>query len=196
MTMPRQEIDRIAAAITARATHGVALVAFDGRAGAGKTTLAAAVAEHLGGPGRAAVVHGDDFFRPMPVPVRLAMSTAAGYAGYFDWQRLRDQVLVPLASGRTARHEPNGSVGSAPRQVPCSDVVIVEGVLTARPELAAFYDLSVLVETPAELCLRRLYRRGRGPERDAWIARWRAVEEHYLTTTRLHARVGLTVRGG
>ncbi len=189
-----QEIDRVAAAITTRVTDGAALVAFDGRAGSGKTTLAAAVAEHLGGPARATVVHGDDFFRRMSVPARLAMGTVAGYAGYFDWQRLRDQVLMPLSRRTAARREADHQVRAAvPRG---GGVVIVEGVQTARPELAGIYDLTVFVDTPAELCLRRLYDRGRDPERNAWIARWRTVEDYYLATTHLHTRVDLTVRGG
>lgn len=58
--------------------------------------------------------------------------------------------------------------------------VIGEGVLTAWPELAGFYDLIVFVDTPSELCLRRVHARpDRRPHREAWLTRWRAVGEYY-----------------
>ncbi|WP_424889048.1 uridine kinase family protein [Streptomyces sp. XH2] len=193
MAVKPQQIHRIVAAITARAVHDTALVALDGRAGAGKTTLATILAEHLGGPQRATVIHGDDYLLPRSLPERLAMDTVAGYAGYFDWPRLRDHVLMPLSGRPPAdRASRPATVGTVPR----GKIVIVEGVQTARPELAAYYDLRFFVDTSADLCLRRLHDRGRTPEWEAWITRWRAVEEYYLTTTHLHTRVDLTVHDG
>ncbi|MFJ9843557.1 uridine kinase [Kitasatospora sp. NPDC101155] len=197
----RGPVERIAAAVTARATDGCVLVTLDGRAGAGKSTLAAAVAAYLGGPGHAVVVHGDDFFHPMPCHERLSMEPEEGYHWLFEWQRLRDQVLVPLSDGRPARYEQfdrdaNALRAGGPRSVPPADVVIVEGVLTARPELAGFYDLTVFVDTPSELCLRRVHARpDLRPQREAWLTHWRAVEEYYLTATDMPARADLTVPG-
>lgn len=67
-------------------------------------------------PGRATVVHGDDFYRPMAHGDRLLLSPQDGYDRYFDWQRLRDRVLVPLASGSAARYQrydwPTGQVAA------------------------------------------------------------------------------------
>nr|WP_256178280.1 hypothetical protein [Kitasatospora aureofaciens] len=196
-------VERIAAAVAERAGVGRVLVTLDGRAGAGKSTLAAAVAAYLGGPGHAVVVHGDDFLHPMPYQERLSMEPEEGYHRLFEWQRLRDQVLVPLSGGRPARYEQfdrdtNALRAGEPRSVLPAGVVIVEGVLTARPELAGFYDLIVFVDTPSELCLRRVYARdgrARGPQREAWLTRWRAVEEHYLTATDMPARADLTIPG-
>ncbi|MFF5448739.1 uridine kinase [Streptomyces sp. NPDC012888] len=198
------------------AAGGCVLVALDGRAGAGKTTLAEALARTAprtgprtaprtaprasGGAGPPVrVVHGDDFFRPMPDAERLALDTVEGYGRYLDWRRLRDQLLVPLSEGRPARYRPGRAWADPPgpgppREVPCRGTVLVEGVLTARPELAGFYDLTVFLDAPAEVCLRRLLARAWAPGREAWIARWRAVEDHYLATTGLPARAGLTVR--
>ncbi|MFH8387851.1 hypothetical protein ACH4E7_44445 [Kitasatospora sp. NPDC018058] len=72
-------VERIAAAVAERAGAGRVLVTLEGRAGAGKSTLAAAVAAYLGGPGHAVVVHGDDFFHPMPHHERLSMEPEEGY---------------------------------------------------------------------------------------------------------------------
>lgn len=92
------------------------------------------------------------------------MDTVAGYAGYFDWQALRDEILLP-GVGHADVTRPPFTAGTA-------DVVIVEGVLTTRPELEGHYDLTVFVDTPAQTCLRRQHERGKSPERRAWIARW------------------------
>ena len=53
-----------------QANNGISVIALDGRAAAGKSTLAAALAETL----QAAVSHMDDFFLPLALrtPQRLA----------------------------------------------------------------------------------------------------------------------------
>lgn len=69
MTWNSAGADRIAAAIDARSREGFALVALDGMGGSGKSTLAAALAERCG----SAVVHGDDFYRPMDPQERAGL---------------------------------------------------------------------------------------------------------------------------
>lgn len=194
------ETDRVARAIAGRAEGGFALVSIDGAAGSGKSTLAADLAERLGGIGPVTVVHGDDFYRPMRPAERLLLSPQEGYDQYFDWQRLRDQVLIPLTSGTGARYQrydwPTGALAAGElHDVPRSGVVIVEGVYSARPELAEYYDLTVLVEAPRDVCLRRLHERGHDHGPGNWNERWRAAEEHYLAVTNPGARLDLTVKG-
>ncbi|WP_327252519.1 uridine kinase family protein [Streptomyces sp. NBC_01244] len=175
---------------TRRATR---LLAVDGAGGSGKTTLATAVATLLGG---AVVVHVDDFYRPMPEHEREQLDAEQGYHRYFDWERLRDQVLIPLRAGRAVRYQlydwSTGRLG-AWREVARGSVVIVEGVYSARPELAPYYDLTAYVDTPRDVCLRRV--RARGENSEEWILRWRAAEDHYLRTTWPQTRAGLLVRG-
>jgi uridine kinase len=180
------EAGRLARAIAERARDGFALVAIDGAGGSGKSTLAAEVAARLRSPGQ--VVHGDDFYRPMPPRARLLLSPAEGYDQYVDWQRLRDQVLIPLAAGADARYErydwrAGQLAAGEPRRVPRSGVVIVEGVYTARRELARYYDLTAWVDTPRDVCLRRLDERGHDHGPGNWNRRWRAAEDHYIAAT-------------
>jgi hypothetical protein len=51
------------------------------------------------------IVHGDDFYRPMPERERAQLNAQQGYYRYFDWERLRDQVLAPLCADQTARYQ-------------------------------------------------------------------------------------------
>lgn len=131
--------------------------------------MAAALAERMGGTERAAVVHGDDFYRPMPVKERLLLGPRDGYDQYFDWQRLRDQVLVPLNSGRAAHYQrydwPTGALAAGElHHIPRSGIVIVEGVYAARPELAGYYDLAVLSSCPHRHRRGQLTGRGRASQ--------------------------------
>ncbi|MGW7442788.1 hypothetical protein [Kitasatospora sp. NPDC054795] len=169
------------------------IVAIDGTGGSGKTTLAAAVAGHLDG---AVIVHVDDFYRPMPDRERELLDAEQSYHRYFDWERLRDQVLIPLRDDRAARYQiydwTTGQLG-AWREIASGTVVIVEGVYSTRPELAPYYHFTAYVDTPRGVCLQRVRARGENPE--AWIRRWRAAEEHYVHTTWPQTRAKLLVRG-
>ncbi|MFF3615080.1 uridine kinase [Streptomyces sp. NPDC002580] len=188
--------ERVAAAARSRSGRGFALIAVDGMGGSGKSTLAAAVAA-LGG---AVVVHGDDFYRPMDAGERAGLTPAQGYDRYFDWQRLRDEVLTPLTTGRDAAYRPydwpSGALATdRTHTVARNGLVLVEGVYTARPELADHYDLVVYVETPPDESMRRLRARGDDHGPIDWEARWRLAEEHYLTTTRPRERADLVIPG-
>jgi uridine kinase len=57
---------RVAQAIAERERRSFALVSIDGRGGSGKSTPSAELAERLGGTEQVTVVHGNDFYRPIP----------------------------------------------------------------------------------------------------------------------------------
>jgi uridine kinase len=154
------------------------VIALDGPSAAGTTTLAAGLGLRLS----ASVVAGDDFYRDMPEQQRWDLTAAQGAEEYFDWQRLRHEVLEPFRSRRTAEYHPfdwlaGGGLDDRTVTVLPAPVLIVEGVYTARPELRDLVDLAVLVETPAEERRRRLVIRGHG--NDSWWPRWGAAEDHY-----------------
>ena len=89
-------------------------------------------------------IDGDDFYSAhlpgLDQPAREAMSDAEAAASIIDWRRLRAEALAPLSERRAACYAPfdweayDGSLG-APKTVGTADVVIVEGVYSARPEL-------------------------------------------------------------
>jgi len=57
-------------------------------------------------------------------------------------------------------------------------VIIVEGVYSFRPELQQFYDFSLFVDTPRNLCIERC--RKRPQDEEYWIQRWAEVEDWYF----------------
>ena len=80
----------------------VQMVAIDGHSAAGKSTFAAALAARLD----AALVPGDDFYRVMKNEERAQLSPSEGVERYFDWERMRAEVLVRLRDGRDAVYRP------------------------------------------------------------------------------------------
>jgi len=174
------------------------MVALDGRSGAGKSTLAAAIVEAVKG----AVVHVDDFYRDMPDTDRLKLSPTQGVERYFDWERLRDEALVPLVCGQPARFRCfdwfAGSGLTGPTLVGPHDIVIVEGVYAARPEFDDLLDLRVLVEAAEGVREQRRQQRLRSVSRDdpqGWDARWDAAERVYFDTIRPPDTFDLIVSG-
>lgn len=174
------------------AQSGVLTLAIDGHGGAGKSTLAAAVARATG----AALVHTDDFFlRP------AASAGAPALVQYYDWRRLRAQALEPLTAGGDATFRrfgwesgtgPGGTGQRGIITVRRSALIVLEGVYSAGPELSDLVHRSVLVDTPEPERLRRLRARVTPEE---WDCDWLAAEQAYFGAVRPPQSFDLIVSG-
>ena len=166
------------------------LVAIDGHSAAGKSTLAAGLQALCP---EVQLVHGDDFYRVMPETERFDLDASEGYRRYFDWERLEQQVLRPLATLQEARYSvydwATGALSDTKIVRPLG-TVIIEGVFSARPELRRYYDAIFLVETNERIRAERQKQRG---DETAWLARWDAAEKFYLETHRPHTYADLVI---
>ncbi len=168
------------------------LVALDGAGGAGKSTLARQLRDRCS---NAAIIEMDNFYRPEEMPVRRAWTPQEGYQKFFDWKRLRDQVLEPLRSGRYSEYQVYDWISnslSGWRNVPLDPVIIIEGVYSLRPELRSVYHISLFVETPKEICLNRLRSR---TDKEEDIQMWRAAEEWYFDNIMPQKNCDLIIEG-
>lgn len=168
------------------------VVALDGHSAAGKSTLATAMARRLD----AAIVHVDDFYRDMAEADRLVLSPAEGVDRYFDWPRLREEALTPLRHRQRARFRcfdwNTGHGLTPPVTIEPREIVIVEGVYSARPEFDDLLDLKVLVHASDQERGRR--RRERRDPHD-WEARWEAAERLYFQSIRSPTSFDLVLPG-
>lgn len=184
--------DQIARAVESRRGPLPYVVALDGFSGAGKSTIARAVAGLLD----AAVVQGDDFYRDLSRADRLALSPEEGVDQYFDWPRLRCEALEPLRKGVEARFRAfDWDVGHGlgpQRQLPARAVIVLDGVYSARPALADLVDLAVYVDAPEPLRRERRRARHDPPE---WEAGWDAAEHVYFSRIRPPNSCDLVVSG-
>ncbi|WP_407640637.1 uridine kinase family protein [Actinacidiphila alni] len=141
------------------------LIAVDGHAGAGKSTVAARLAAELGG---APVVHTDDL---------------ATHEEPFGWtERLAEQVLAPLAEGKAARHQVYDWTArrfAGEREVPPAPVVLIEGVGSGRRALRPYLALLLWLEVSPEVARRRGLLRD-GPELAHFWTGWTAAEDAHF----------------
>jgi cytidylate kinase len=156
------------------------VAAVDGRSGAGKTTLAHALAATVP---RSAVVHTDD---------------VAWFLARFDWvAEMRAGVLEPVRRGEAVAYRPppwdeRSRPGAVEVPAPC-DLLVVEGVGAARAELADLVDRAIWVQSDREVA------RERGIERDggdvAGWDEWQSEEVPFLERDRPWERVDVIVAG-
>lgn len=183
--MPRQ-VDRagVAAAVAALAGEHpgrTLFVGVDGRAGAGKTTLAAALAAAVPD---AVVIHVDDFAGP--------------HVPEWDWPRFRVQVLLPLLAGRPGRYqrwEWNRDEPAEWHDVPAGRPVVVEGVSATRSELGVPWSLRIWVDAPRDVRLRRAEERDGAAMLPHWLDVWMPAEEAYIAREEPQERADLIVSG-
>jgi uridine kinase len=169
------------AAREARSPDGIEtrIIAVDGPGGAGKTTLAAWLAEQLEAT---AVIHTDDF---------------ASWHNPLDWwPTLLEQALEPLAAGAAARYEPTVWAGRKRKRVVIEPggTVLLEGVSAARSAFRPYLAYAVWVETSRTVRLERGIARDGEDSREQW-ERWMAEEDAYIAREQPAEHVDAIVRG-
>ncbi|GAB97626.1 hypothetical protein KILIM_076_00110 [Kineosphaera limosa NBRC 100340] len=158
-------------------------VALDGRSAAGKSTLAARLAE---GQSDWCVVHTDD---------------VSWYESFFDWAPLLiDGVLRPFRAGQEVTYRPpswqsRGRAGAI--TVPAgARVLVVEGVGSAQRSLMPWLDHVLWVHTPNEAVLDREGRRIADGSVTAELSReWLTGEADFLDAERPWERSEFVVSG-
>ena len=156
------------------------IIAIDGLGGAGKTTLATLISSALD---ECPVIHTDDF---------------ASWENNLDWwPRLRNQVLEPLRSNRTARYQRYDWIARELGEwveVAPAPFIILEGVSSSRDQFRGDLSFTVWVQTP------RLQRLCRGLARDgeqmrSYWEQWMRDEDRYFARERPDLRADMVVDG-
>jgi uridine kinase len=175
------EVTRITAAVRRAAPRAgrTRVVAIDGRSGAGKTSLAAALRDQLQAP----VVSLEDL-----------------YGGWDGLERginlLVGSVFEPLAAGEAARVPQYDWVAgewAAPVVMQPPSVLIVEGVGAGARRAASFESLLVWLEVPASARKRRALDRDGETFAPYWD-QWAAQEDLMLTRERTPDRADVIIR--
>lgn len=166
----------VSAAASLLKTKQCVVIALDGQAAAGKTTLAARLAERLDGQ----VIHTDDFFLPaeLRTPERLS---APG--GNFHYERFCAEVAEGIIGKTPFEYSVFDcsamSISGKKRTAP-EGVVIIEGAYSLHPQIPDIYDIKVFVTAPSELRLDRILKRN-GPEKlERFKNEWIPMEEKYF----------------
>ena len=150
-------------------------VAIEGSCGSGKTTLAALLAEHRD----CNVFHMDDFFLQ---PHQRTPERFAQPGGNVDYERFREEVLLPLASGEPFSYRPfdcRTMTLSAPVEVTPKPLTIIEGSYSMHPHFGNPYDLTIFLTIDPELRRQRILRRPAHLHR-RFFEEWIPLEERYF----------------
>ena len=151
------------------------IVAIDGKCTSGKTTLASKLAEIYD----CNVFHMDDFFLR---PEQRTPERFAEVGGNVDYERFREEVLLPLKSGKAFSYRPFdcGTFTLAdPVAVTPKKLNIIEGTYSHHPYFGNPYDLKIL------LTVDEVAQRQRILERPAFLHKrffeeWIPMENRYF----------------
>lgn len=163
---------------------GVRLLAVDGPSGAGKSEFADRVVTELRKAGAAVVLISTDHFATWTDPV-----------GW--WPRVESGVLEPLRRGSPGGYRMLDWSGGSPRAgewraVEVPDVLVIEGVSSARLVVAGRLSFAVWVGGPdAATRLDRAVARD-GEQSRAELRRWQQFEQRWFAVDRTAERAGLT----
>lgn len=170
--------------------RGARVVALDGPAASGKTTLAGDL-QALSG---CAVIHMDDFFPPaaLRTPARLAEP-----GGNVHYERFLAEVIAPLSRREEVRYRRFDckTMDYAPGllSAPAGAPVTVEGSYSHHPRFGGYADLRVFLALDKAEQLRRLRLRESPESLERFLTRWVPMEDRYFAACGIPARADLTV---
>ena len=169
-------------------------VALDGRSGSGKSTMATLVADELNSGGSdipiMTVIEGDQFYGGGSLSTWDLMSVEQKLDRVIDWRRQR-KVLESLRNQEVAVwHAFNWEsedwdtdripVNPEPQRCIATSIILLEGVYSARPEIADLLDFRFLLEIPKVVRLTQLLTREGEAYQDDWQKHWSEVEAYYF----------------
>ncbi len=152
-----------------------AVIAVDGMAGSGKTTLTERMVQRLD----AAVIHMDDFFLPQGFRTPERLWEPGGNVYY---ERFMEEVLPYLRCGAPFAYrvfDAHAHRYTETRLVEAKPFIIVEGSYSQHPKFGNPYDLRVFCETSPEEQLRRVTERD-PRKKDMFQALWIPMENRYF----------------
>lgn len=174
-------IDRITQAARSLTAKDRVLIAVDGRCASGKTTLAQALADRLGGT----AFHMDDFFLRPEQRTEARLDTPGGNV---DYERFYDEILRPLSEGE--KTVALNAYDCASRSlmptvtVKPEGVIIIEGAYSCHPFLREYYDLRVFLTVTPEEQMKRIISRNGADQAEVFRKKWIPLEEKYFSECR------------
>ena len=162
-------LQRLATAIVELHPGRIVRVAIDGVDGAGKTTLADALAPLVAALGRPTVrASVDDFHHPRALRYARGRYSSDGYyLDSYDYDSFRKLLLEPLGASGSGRYiarsfdlDHDRPFDPDWQQAKPVAALIVDGIFLHRPELRSYWDLSIFLKVDFEVSMPRGAQRG------------------------------------
>ncbi len=165
------------------------IIAIDGRAAAGKTTLADLLARVLA----ADVVRMDDFF--LPAELRTAERLAQS-GGNIHYERFCSEVLPYLKKKESfsyRRFDCRTMDYAGTRGVQSNSWRIVEGSYSCHPAFGSYMDCRVFCDIPANEQMKRIFKRNGTKIAAVYATRWIPMEEQYFKAEHIKERADVII---
>jgi len=165
------------------------IVALDGRAASGKTTLADRLAKVTG----AGVVHMDDFFLPPELRTEERLAEPGGNVHY---ERFKEEVLTSLQNPQAFRYrcfDCSSMEYGEDREIQEGNLRIVEGAYSCHPFFGQYMGLRVFCDVQPREQLKRIKRRNGVEILESFRDRWIPMEEHYFQYFQIREHADLVV---
>lgn len=164
------------------------IVAIDGKCTSGKTTMASKLAQIYD----CNVFHMDDFFLR---PEQRTPERFAEVGGNVDYERFREEVLLPLESGKAFSYRPfdcSTFTIAPPVAVTPKKLNIIEGTYSHHPYFGNPYDLKILMTVDEDTQRQRIL------ERPAFLHKrffeeWIPMENRYFNVLLFSDRIDITL---
>ena len=154
----------------------IVVIAIDGRAASGKSTLA----DMLAMTTDASIVRIDDFFLP---PILRTEQRLAEAGGNIHYERFISEVLPHLRGQEAFEYgifDCSRMAICEKRRVMRSKIRIVEGSYSRHPSFGDYADISVFVTVSPEEQMRRIFRRNGEMLAKMFAEKWIPMEEKYF----------------
>ena len=152
------------------------IIAIDGRAASGKSTLAQQLSELLD----ADVIHMDDFFLPLSLRTKERLAEPGGNVHY---ERFAEEVLPYLKSPAAFSYrifDCSKMDYDGKRMIGNKPIRIVEGSYSHHPKFGKYADLFVFSNVDAEEQIRRICSRNGEEKAQMFAEKWIPMEERYF----------------
>lgn len=187
---PNYEVTELANLIrqTTRYCGSVRVIAIDGPAGSGKTTLAQQLADELSARdlNSVHVVHMDDVYRGWSQDLVTDLAN-----------KLETQILKPIKKGLPASYTKfdwHKNAYDDQVAIPECDFLILEGVGAANPKLRPYFAYSIWIEADPSVRLDRVLARD-GQEIKAQMITWQLKEQSYFRGLEVKPQADLALTG-
>lgn len=161
-----------------RISDEVKVIAIDGRAASGKTTVAGILSHVL----NTNPVRMDDFFLPKELRYKERLEEAGGNIHY---ERFIEEVLSDIRSEKAFSYNvfDCSKMGiNGKREIPEGDIRIVEGSYSHHPIFGSYADLRVFSDVDPEEQIRRIKVRNGDEMAKIFSSKWILMEERYFDT--------------
>lgn len=157
--------------------HASIVIAIDGNAASGKTTLSNLLAQRYD----CNVIHMDDFFLPLHLRTEERLALPGGNVHY---ERFLEEVITPLSNGEIITYRRfNCKKMDFDEEITLSpkSVTIIEGVYSMREEFRFVYDYTIFLSCPYAVQIERLRERNESMLPN-FIDKWIPMENKYFQT--------------